>query len=200
MTWPAEEAPEYEPAHVLADPEPPAAPSQPAYPTAPIAQPVPGPLGAHWAPAPATPAQPAAYQAWAPAAYPWIPTQTLPPALSQTRASAPAWAGPTAEERVWAPAAHWLPLLTHWIGPLAVLLTVGRRSEWVRTEAAASLNWEITVAVLLAVSAGLAQFGVIGPALALAVIVLSVGLHIAGAVTASRGGSFRYPLALPIVR
>ena len=147
MTWPAEEAPEYEPAHVLADPEPPAAPSQPAYPTAPIAQPVPGPLGAHWA-----------------------------------------------------PAAHWLPLLTHWIGPLAVLLTVGRRSEWVRTEAAASLNWEITVAVLLAVSAGLAQFGVIGPALALAVIVLSVGLHIAGAVTASRGGSFRYPLALPIVR
>jgi uncharacterized Tic20 family protein len=110
------------------------------------------------------------------------------------------WAAPTREEQAWATAAHWLPLMTHWVGPLVVLLTVGRRSDCVRTEAAASLNWEITVAVLLAVSVALARFGVLGPVVAIAVALFSIGMHIIGAVTASRGGSFVYPLALPIVR
>lgn len=187
----------------------------------PVEQPVAGPVGADWTPAPVPLRHAAAYQAWTPPAhtwtppglhdplhlvagtppeYTWTPQPWAPPTQGQPPPTAPIWPGPTDEERVWAPAAHWLPLLTHWIGPLVVLLTVGRRSEWVRAEAAASLNWEITVAVLLALSVALSRFGVIGPALALAVIVLSLGLHIAGAITASRGGSFHYPLALPIVR
>lgn len=112
----------------------------------------------------------------------------------------PSSSRPAANERQWAAAAHWLPLLSHWIGPLVVLLTAGRRSEHVRTEAVASLNWEITVALLLALAVALAPIGVLGPALAVAVVALSVALHVIGAIQAARGGSFTYPLALPIVR
>lgn len=108
-------------------------------------------------------------------------------------------ARPTRDDLVWAPAAHWLPLLTHWVGPLAVLLTAGRRSERVRAEAVASLNWEITVAILLAVATALAPFGLVAPVMALATVAVSVGLHVFGAVTVARGGRFRYPLALPFV-
>lgn len=113
---------------------------------------------------------------------------------------APADAPPTREERTWASAAHWLGLLTMWVGPLVVLLTVGRRSERVRQEALSSLNWEITMALLLALGVFVSQWGILGPALAIAVLILSAGLHIIGAVVAHRGGSFSYPLALPIVR
>lgn len=100
-----------------------------------------------------------------------------------------------------AAAAHWLPLVSHWIGPLALYLTAGRRSDHVRTEAAASANWELTVAIVLAVAAGLAmKVGLVGPILAIAVAGLSIGLHVVGAVIASRGGSFTYPLAIPFLR
>lgn len=106
----------------------------------------------------------------------------------------------TDEERTWAPAAHWLPLLTHWVGPLILLVTVGRRSERVRAEAVASLNWEITVALVLAVATLLPKVYGIGIALSVAVIVLSVLLHVAGALEARRGHHYAYPFALPIVR
>lgn len=96
--------------------------------------------------------------------------------------------------------AHALPLISHWIGPLIVYLTAGRRSSHVRTEAAHSLNWELTVAIALALCGLLAPFGVIAPALAIGVAVLSLGLHIAGAITAARGHSFAYPFAIPFVR
>lgn len=143
----------------------------------------------------------AAASAWDPSTYSLDAAPAVaPPGVVGAHAYRDSWAAPTREELTWATAAHWLPLLTHWVGPLVVLLTVGRRSARVRAEAAASLNWEITVAVVLAVSAGLARFGVVGPVLAIAVALFSIGMHVAGAVTASRGGSFVYPLALPIVR
>jgi len=161
-----------------------------------------------YAPAPAPAYDPtravvpfAATSAWDPSVYAWDAAPAVaPPIPAAAHAYHDRWAAPTREELAWATAAHWLPLLTHWVGPLVVLLTVGRRSDRVRTEASASLNWEITVAVILAVSAGLARFGVVGPILAIAVALFSIGMHIVGAVTASRGGSFVYPLALPIVR
>lgn len=154
-----------------------------------------------YAPAPAPAYDPTRVPLPHEAAFGWSPTPTpTHPIAIGAHAYVGPFAAPTRRERTWATAAHWLPLLTHWVGPLVVLLTVGRRSDRVRTEAAASLNWEITVAVLLAVSAGLARFGVIGPVLAIAVVLFSVGLHGLGALVASRGGSFAYPLALPIVR
>ncbi len=107
---------------------------------------------------------------------------------------------PPPETRTWATAAHWLPLVSHWMGPLVLLLTVGRRNPWVRAEALTSLNWEITVAVGLAFSLVFYQFGVVGPALSVALVLLSVGLHVAGALTAWQGRHFEYAAALPIVR
>ncbi len=121
------------------------------------------------------------------------------PAWGAPAASAWSPARPSTDDLVWAPAAHWLPLLTHWVGPLVVLLTAGRRSERVRAEAVASLNWEITVAILLAVATALAPFGLVAPGLALGTVAVSVGLHVFGAVTVARGGRFTYPGALPFI-
>ncbi len=80
-----------------------------------------------------------------------------------------------------------------------VLLTAGRRSERVRAEAVASLNWEITVAILLAVATALGPFGLVAPGLALVTLAVSAGLHVYGAITVARGGRFRYPGALPFI-
>ena len=124
----------------------------------------------------------------------WAPQQ-------DPRLGAGGWAPtrPSAADRTWAPAAHWLPLFTHWVGPLAVLLTAGRRSQRVRAEAVASLNWEITVAILLAVATALAPFGPVAPVLAFVTVVLSVGFHVYAALTVARGGRFTYPGALPFI-
>ncbi|HQD61968.1 MAG TPA: DUF4870 domain-containing protein [Propioniciclava tarda] len=130
--------------------------------------------------------------------YSWTPQP--PAAATAEPAASDDGLRTTSDEERWARAAHWLPLVSHWIGPLVLLLTQGRRSDRVRTEAIHSLNWEITVALLFALAVGVSRFGVIGPALAVGVAVLSVGLHLVGVVTTARGGSFQYPLALPIVR
>lgn len=107
----------------------------------------------------------------------------------------------TPHELAWASAAHWLPIFTHWVGPLVVLLTVGRRSSRVRAEAMASLNWEITVALMLAGATLLRR--VVGPGvsagLVIGIILLSALLRLAAVREVRRGRHHEYALALPIV-
>lgn len=157
--------------------------------------------------------------AWMPTFVPAVPAVSAAPVAPQPAAPEtvdPAelgwtgpgpWPGPGAGTRAWAPetrrwacAAHWLPLLTHWVGPLVVLLTVGRRDEVVRVQAASSMNWEITVAVLLACAALLEPVGVVGTVVGLLTILASVILHVVGALRACAGREFLYPVALPLVR
>jgi uncharacterized Tic20 family protein len=105
----------------------------------------------------------------------------------------------TAADTSWMTTAHWIGLATHWVGPLLVLLTVGQRRPRVRAEAVESLNWEITVAVGLAVAMLLMPTGLGWPA-ALLVVLCSIGFHLRGAAVASEGRPFHYPVALRLVR
>lgn len=178
-----------------------------------VAAPEPEPAAGTWAPA--TPNAPSPdFAGVERPAHAWVAlpgsefdaTRRLP-AVSAAPAPQPPPGGarpvggrPSVGDRRLAALPHWVALFTFWVGPLAVLLTAGRTSRRVRDAAVASLNWEITVAMLLAASVFLARWGTIGPAVAIAVVILSVGLHLIGAITAWRGGSFTYPLALPIVR
>lgn len=136
-------------------------------------------------------------QAWGPPA----PSQEWGAPASGQNPFHPAQAGASRspEEAEWMPRAHWLGLLTHWVGPLLVLLTVGARNDRVRAEAVESLNWEITVAIAMAFSAML-LFGGAGIVAALAVVACSIVFHLRGAAEARKGRHYRYPLALRIVR
>nr|NLI49645.1 DUF4870 domain-containing protein [Propionibacterium sp.] len=157
-----------------------------------------GPPAPSWgAPQPGLPAQ----GGWAPTPQGWPGQGWVPAQQAPSGWGSGGWAPtrPSQDDRTWAPAAHWLPLLTHWVGPLVVLLTAGRRSERVRAEAVSSLNWEITVAILLAVATALGPFGLVAPVLALVTVAVSVGLHVYGAIIVARGGRFRYPGALPFI-
>lgn len=135
-------------------------------------------------------------------ASPWNPREQPAP---------PAWAEPadvrtgdgdgwrnrpmTAEERRWAPAAHWLPLLTTWVGPLVVLLTVGERNARVRECAKESFNFEVTMALALLASVLLVFVGV-GLVLVVLLPVVWLVLHLVAAARAGRGEMYRYPMRI----
>ena len=110
----------------------------------------------------------------------------------------------TPDERTWAPAAHWLPLVTGWavgigwIGPLVLMLTVGQRSPRVLAACKESLNFEITVALAVLVSV-LLFFVLIGFVLLPIVGIGAFVLHILAAISESKGQPYRYPFTLRLI-
>jgi uncharacterized Tic20 family protein len=103
------------------------------------------------------------------------------------------------EERGWVPAAHWLPLLTSWLGPLFVLLTVGERNARVREHAKESLNFEITVWIGILLAA-LLTYVLVGYLFLVVLPLLVVVLRITAVVESARGRHHRYPFALRLIR
>ncbi|MEV5830057.1 DUF1707 and DUF4870 domain-containing protein [Spirillospora sp. NPDC052242] len=102
-------------------------------------------------------------------------------------APAPAAAGPVAApeggDRVAAAVAHGLGAWTLFVGPLVVMLTRGRRSEYVRRQAAEAVNLQLTLLLITIVT-----FGVGGMVYAVAWIA-----SIVAAIYALAGEPFRYP-------
>ncbi|WP_052462179.1 DUF4870 domain-containing protein [Nigerium massiliense] len=162
------------------------APRQPDDPRPDFAPPVTEPV---W-PSPA----PDAVPVYGPAAFGW---QNGPDRLHAW----PPQPEPDPAERTAMARAHWIGVLTHWVGPLVTLLTAGKRSAFVWDEAAESLNWEITVACLVALSVVLMMVSrLLGLSLLLLVVAASVVLRLHAASVASRGMHARYPVALRLVR
>src|SRR5579863_4980039 len=135
------------------------------------------------------------------------------------------------QERNWAMAAHLSALVAvaglpfgHVLGPLIVYLVKGHESEFVGEHAKASLNYQITVSILVivAVLVGVAlSFGFLvnsadnsnaGPAIgfgmlwvaigiaAVVLLLLSVIFIIMGTVAANEGRPYTYPLAIRFLR
>lgn len=118
----------------------------------------------------------------------------------------------SAADRTWGGAAHWSALVAAFIalaflGPLLVLL-VRSDSPWVRRQAVESLNFQLSIII----------YGIVGGVLALVVVFLTVGIAlllvvplalaaaafwlvftIIGAVRASNGEDYRYPLTIRMV-
>ncbi len=105
------------------------------------------------------------------------------------------------EERTWAVLAHALPLLVSFVAPLVIWLVLRGRGPFVEHHAKESLNFQITV---LGVAAGTVVAAVItfGPLAFVPYLVLVAGavLHVLGAVAASRGEWYRYPVSVRLVR
>lgn len=118
-----------------------------------------------------------------------------------------------ADERMWGSAAHWSALVAAvlglaFLGPLIIMLTQGNESPWVRRQAVESLNFQLSCLI----------YSLVGTVVAfvLAIVTLGIGLiliipaflaagvawlvlTILGAVRASSGLDYRYPLTLRLV-
>ncbi|MEV5407338.1 DUF1707 and DUF4870 domain-containing protein [Thermopolyspora sp. NPDC052614] len=116
------------------------------------------------------------------------------PAPRSASSYAPPYVGaPDGSERLGAAAAHLLPLFgLVIIGPLLMLLTMGRTSPYVRRHAVEALNFHIT---LVGASIVL-PLTIIGVALIPVIWVAAVVLSIVGGLSALGDGGFRYPLTL----
>jgi uncharacterized Tic20 family protein len=94
--------------------------------------------------------------------------------------------------------AHWLGILIGFIGPLILMLTKGEQDQLVRANAVEALNFQITLLIGYIVSAVLFVV-VIGAFLYPVVWVLGLIFAIMGAMAASRGEVYRYPINIRMV-
>jgi hypothetical protein len=109
----------------------------------------------------------------------------------------------TASERNWAVGAHLSGFIAAYLalgflGPLIVMLTEGSRSPFVRRHAVEALNFNLTVLIAVFVSVVL-MLVLVGFLMILMVGVLYVAASIAGAIAASKGQEFRYPMTIRFV-
>ncbi|MEU8347338.1 DUF4870 domain-containing protein [Spirillospora sp. NPDC048832] len=79
---------------------------------------------------------------------------------------------------------------TLFVGPLVLMLTSGKRSEYVRRQAAEAVNFQVTLLLLTIVT-----FGIGGVVYAVAWVLSAVA-----AVYALTGETFRYPWILRLVK
>ena len=107
------------------------------------------------------------------------------------------------DERMWAGAAHWgaivaMVVAMAFLGQLIVLLVKGNDSPYVRRQAVESLNFQLTILIAGVVSGLLILLGIgliLLPLVGLAWLVFTV----IGAIKASAGEDYRYPLNLRMV-
>jgi len=119
----------------------------------------------------------------------------------------------TPDERTWGGAAHWSALVAAFVamaflGPLLVLLVKGNDSPYIRRQAIASLNFQLSmliygvVGAILAMVLAFATLGigllVIFPLVAAFAIVWLV-FTIIGSLKAGNGEDYTYPLTIPLV-
>ncbi len=94
------------------------------------------------------------------------------------------------EDRMLAAAAHAVAVPTLFVGPLVLMLVSGKRSEYVRRQAAEAVNFQLTLLLLTIVT-----FGIGGVVYAVAWVLSAVA-----AVFALTGQTFRYPWILRLVK
>ncbi|MFI0370889.1 DUF1707 and DUF4870 domain-containing protein [Actinomadura sp. 1N219] len=93
---------------------------------------------------------------------------------------------PTGEDRMLAAAAHAIAVPTLFVGPLVLMLVSGKRSEYVRRQAAEAVNFHLTLLLFTT-----ATLGVGGVIYAVAWILSAIA-----AIYALAGRTFRYPWIL----
>jgi uncharacterized Tic20 family protein len=111
--------------------------------------------------------------------------------------------GVTDEDRNWAVGAHLSAFFAAYValgflGPLAVMLIRGDRSPYVRAHAVEALNFNLTVLIYVAICIVLALL-LIGFLLLAGLAVLYLIAVIGGAMAASKGRAYRYPLTIRFV-
>jgi uncharacterized Tic20 family protein len=129
----------------------------------------------------------------------------------------PPYGGPgpsSSDDTTWAVLAHIGSLVAAWLAmgflaPLAVMLTKGTQSPFVRRHAVESLNFQLSLLIYLVVGSIVSvvlfflTFGLFLIILVPAAVLLGIGalvVIILASVKASQGEDYRYPLTIRIVR
>jgi uncharacterized Tic20 family protein len=94
------------------------------------------------------------------------------------------------EDRLLGAVAHGTVMVPIVVGPLALMLTSGRRSPYVRQHAVEALNFQLTLLLVTIVTFGIG--GIVY------IVAWLVGLF--GSLVALTGQRFRYPFILRLVR
>jgi uncharacterized protein len=111
---------------------------------------------------------------------------------------------PTQDEKTWGMLAHLSALVAGlfgfpFLGPLIVMLTKGKESQWVESHAKESLNFQITVTAAIWISAAL-MLCVVGFLLLPVIGIGALILTILAAIKANNGEMYRYPATLRLVK
>ncbi|MDQ1364966.1 MAG: uncharacterized protein QOE07_2438 [Acidimicrobiaceae bacterium] len=106
---------------------------------------------------------------------------------------------PTPDDKTWAMLCHLSYFVFGLLGPLIVMLTKGKESAFVRDQAVEALNFHITLAIAMFVSAILILV-VVGIFLIAAVFIAGAVLAIMASIAAYNGTAYRYPLTLRLVK
>lgn len=102
------------------------------------------------------------------------------------------------DERLWATLAQVGGIFFGFIPSLLIMLILGDRSAFVKSQSREALNFQLTVLIASIVSA-LLVIVLIGILLLIAVGILDIVLCILAAVANNRGEPYRYPLTLRLV-
>src|SRR6476661_3172590 len=111
---------------------------------------------------------------------------------------------PTQDEKTWGMLAHLSGLIASFVGfpflgPLLIMLTKGKESAWVETQAKEALNFQITATAAIWISAILMMClvgFVLLPIVGLAALVLTV----IASIKANNGETYRYPATVRLVK
>lgn len=106
--------------------------------------------------------------------------------------------GPTQDERNFAMLAHLLGIFTGFIGALVIWLIKKDESRFIAEEAREALNFQITVGIAF-VCAWVLAFILIGLFLIPVLFIANFIFCILGAVSASKGKAYKYPVAIRLV-
>lgn len=106
---------------------------------------------------------------------------------------------PTKDEANIAMLAHLLGIFTGFIGALIIWLIKKDDSRYIAEQAGEALNFQITITIAMFASSLLLVI-FIGMLLMPVIIIFNFIFSIVGAVAASKGQSYRYPLTLRLVK
>jgi uncharacterized Tic20 family protein len=103
------------------------------------------------------------------------------------------------DERLWAMLSHLSYFVLPLIAPLIIMLTLGTRSVFVRSQAAEALNFHITLLIASLVGVVLLLVG-IGVVILIVVWIGGLVLTILAAIKSYGGEDYRYPVNIRLVK
>ncbi len=119
----------------------------------------------------------------------------------------------TESEKTWAAGAHLIPAVAAvlslgtlgWIASIAVMLTKGRNSRFVRVHALQSMIFQFLLMILVLISTGILGMvpllgGLLAGAIKIIAVVAGIGMPILGAGRAKQGREYAIPIAAQIAK
>jgi uncharacterized Tic20 family protein len=136
-------------------------------------------------------------------ASPPVPPEDAPPPPPPGPAAPPPAAAPQpmsqSDERLWAMLSHLSYFVLALIAPLIIMLTLGTRSAFVRSQSVEALNFHITLLIASVVGLVLSLIG-IGIILLVIVWIGGLVLAILASIKSYGGEDYRYPVNIRLVK